>query len=333
MRAKKGSQFERVVAAVLRVMDPGTRVRRGQWVQGPDGWRELDVLVEGTSDGQNRRVLVECKDFNPKITGPVGIAHVDALESKRRDLQVDVAIICSNAGFTADAVHKAARVGIGLVGVMRQGDKGIRFAVTEEIYTRKLQVEDLKISLLGPNPIDLNGVRFEDVRFRDVPVGNWVVRPAMLCIGSNPIVSGSYSATHRLRVPLEFTLPSGPVTVTQVNFHYRISGGWFAQQVTLDATHGLYVWLRHRVRLAPGPGQFLIKGVDIHAGQPISRRPDRELRGIKDVRPGEMAVALMLLSGLEPREPVPELDVHIEPQDLECSIANLPAEAYTSAGA
>ena len=53
------------------------------------------------------------------------------------------------------------------------------------------------------------------------------------------------------------------------NFHMKITGGWFAQQVTLDASQGFYDWLRHRIRLAPGPSQFLISGVDIYAGTQI----------------------------------------------------------------
>lgn len=68
--------------------------RHGEWVVGPDGRRELDVLIEGTVDGVPKKVLVECKDFNPKTTGPVGIGFVDALESEHRDLGVDASFIC-----------------------------------------------------------------------------------------------------------------------------------------------------------------------------------------------------------------------------------------------
>ena len=328
-KAKRGSQYERVVAAVLRAMDPRSKVRRGQWVSGPDGRRELDVLVEGNADGQGRRVLIECKDYSPKKTGPVGIQHVDALESKRRDMQADVAIICSNAGFTTQAVHKASRVGIDLISVMRRGDKRIRFAVTQEMYVRKVKVEELNISLQGPEPICLSGVRFDDVIFEGAPVGNWIVRRAMTLIGSNPIVAGSYAGTYPLRSPLEFTLPSGPVTVSQVDFNLRISGGWYAQQVTLDTTHGgMYDWLRHCVRMAPG--HFLINVVDINAGKLIDRPPDRMLHGERNLPTGHLLVKLLLITGLEPREPIPDLNSHVVLEDLDPLIKDLPAEAYTS---
>src|SRR5580765_3835188 len=99
-------------------MDLGASIRHGVWLVGPDGRRELDVFI--TVEGQKRHVVVECKDFNPNTTGPVGIGYVDALESKRWDLGVDASFLCSNAGFTTDAVSKAKRVGIGLIAVMRK---------------------------------------------------------------------------------------------------------------------------------------------------------------------------------------------------------------------
>ena len=72
----------------------------------PDGRRDRDVVIEGTAEGKRRHVLIECKDFNPNSTGPVGIGYVDALESKHRDLGMDVSFICSNAGFTTCAIRK-----------------------------------------------------------------------------------------------------------------------------------------------------------------------------------------------------------------------------------
>jgi len=51
-------------------------------------------------------VVIECKDWNR----PIGIAFIDALDSKRRDLGASIAMICSNSGFTSDALRKAARV-------------------------------------------------------------------------------------------------------------------------------------------------------------------------------------------------------------------------------
>ena len=158
LSGKRGKPFERVVKEVLSTLDPRSVVRQGQWVTGPDGRRELDVLIEGSVEGVRRRVLVECKDFNPNTTGPVGIRFVDALESKRRDLAADVSFICSNAGFTTDAIRKAKRVGIGLIAVLRERDHRIRFQVREEIYIRRVTVQTLTIGLQTEPAVKLDGV-------------------------------------------------------------------------------------------------------------------------------------------------------------------------------
>ncbi len=330
---KRGRPYERVVADVLKAMDPGASVQDGVWVAGPDGRRDMDVFIDGTADGQQRRVLVECKDFHPKKTGPVGIGYVDALESKRRDLGIDVSFICSNAGFTANAISKAKRVGIGLISVMRKGDKRIRFSVAEEIYTRKVKVEQLTIVLRGSDPIHLDSVPFDAVTYDGIPVGNWVVHRTLLLLGRNPIVKGTYSVTHKLKLPTEFGLPTGPVLAHAIDFKLTITGGWFAQQITIDATGAIYDWLRRRVRLIPGPYQLHLQGVNIYEGTPISAPPQSELRHMKDLRNGEVASALMLLEDLEVKEPAPDIDSLVEPVDLDLIMSDLPAEAYTSVGA
>src|SRR5688572_1900076 len=97
--SKQGKQFELVVADVAREMTPGADVQQGQWVQGPDGARELDVVIKGQVDGAQRTIYIECKDYNPK-RGPLGVAQIDAIDSKHRDLGFDISLLCSNAGFT-----------------------------------------------------------------------------------------------------------------------------------------------------------------------------------------------------------------------------------------
>jgi hypothetical protein len=327
---KPGKPFERVVRDVLKALDPTPVVRQGVWVVGPDGRRELDVLVEGTAEGVRRRVLVECKDFNPNTTGPVGIGIVDALESKRRDLEADVAIICSNAGFTADAIRKAKRVTIGLIGVLKEGDRRIRFEVREEIYLRRVIVRELTIGLAAEGAIRLDGVAFESVTFDGVPLGNWVIKRAMLLIGSNPIVTGNFRATHALRAPIRLGLASGSVMATRIDFNLTISGGWFAQEVRLSATAGVYDWLRRRVRLAPGPSQFHIKNVDFEKGDPIDRPPESELNVSNEMRRGDVWANLLVIGGLDVREPVPPIDEFVVPEDLDPFIKDLSAEAVTS---
>ena len=62
-------------------------------------------------------------------------------------------------------MSKAARGGIGLIGVMKKGDRRIRISVTQEPHTRKLTVEYLNIVLKGVQPIDHATPGFQDIYF------------------------------------------------------------------------------------------------------------------------------------------------------------------------
>ena len=132
--AKAGDAYQDAVAAVARQLDPTARVQVGEWVEGPDGERDCDVGVY--PGGGSRYVYIECKDRKR----PVGIEFVDALESKRKDVKADVAVLCSNSGFTRDALRKAARVGIPALSALIEGDSRIRVQVQEEIYTRNIKI-------------------------------------------------------------------------------------------------------------------------------------------------------------------------------------------------
>jgi len=90
-----------IVGAVQEAMDPGANVTTGDWIKTRYGRRDRDVYVVGTINGTSRTVLIECKDW----TDPVGIDVVEQLETKRRhSVKADVAIICSNSGFTRPAI-------------------------------------------------------------------------------------------------------------------------------------------------------------------------------------------------------------------------------------
>ena len=109
--AKAGDEYRELVGNVVRALEPGATVRTEQWIEGPDGDRDMDVEVRGTLNGQPQFVLIECKDHRR----PVGIGYVDAFESKRRDLKPNRSIMFSNSGFTDDGLNKARRVGIEMV--------------------------------------------------------------------------------------------------------------------------------------------------------------------------------------------------------------------------
>ncbi len=47
---KAGTEYQELVALVAQALDPEADIRTGQWIEGPDGNREVDVEVRGTVD-------------------------------------------------------------------------------------------------------------------------------------------------------------------------------------------------------------------------------------------------------------------------------------------
>jgi hypothetical protein len=45
---KTGDEYQQIVGAVVKALDPGAQVTVGKWVIGPDGRRDKDVEVRGT---------------------------------------------------------------------------------------------------------------------------------------------------------------------------------------------------------------------------------------------------------------------------------------------
>lgn len=301
----------------------GARVEQGVIVLGPDGHRDIDVrVITRPTDGQHRRVLVvvECKDYDPGKTGPVGIAYLDALESKARDLSADVAFICSNAGFTSDAINKAKRVGIRLIGAMRNSDGRIRFKVTEDLYTRRITVTRMELALrVRDDAVPLAHVPFDSITFAGLPVGNWVRKRAM-CLLKHPIVSGNFELTYRLTEELQFQVPSSSVVADWIGIKVALTGGWFAQQAQIDSTGAVYDWLRRRVRMLPGPGQLSLVGVNMEAGRPVDGPPPPELSALTDLQLGEAWMQLSMVSGIGQLDPAPDLDKFVHPDDLNDTI-------------
>ena len=106
--------------------------------------------------------------------------------------------------------------------------------------------------------------------YEGVPLGNWILRRAFLALTANPVVEGVFTGTHKLIEPVVSVLPTGSVTVDQIDFVMRMRGSWYEQEVTLDASGGFYDWNRRRVRLEAGPSQLHINDVNMEAGSRVA---------------------------------------------------------------
>ena len=248
-KIKLGKNFELVVQDIVKEMDPDAVVTCGEWIQGPDGSREIDVLIEGTAAGQRRRIQIECKDYNPK-SRPIGIGTIDALESKHRDLGVDVSLLCSNAGFSAEAVSKAKRVGIGLVGALREEDPRIRYKVFDEIYIRRVDIlKDSGAFSFHFTDQSLQAQRPEEYLYDGKPVTEWLLHRIGIFLGSNQVVSGYHCLIFRFLTPISVSTANGAAKCTGVEVGFEIRGQWIAQVIQIDARSGLYDWMHQTIAL------------------------------------------------------------------------------------
>jgi len=90
-----------------------------------------------------------------------GVEVVDAADSKKADIRVTAMLICSNTGFDSVAIAKAKRKKIGLISVLRQGDKRVKAIIEEEIYLRKIDINPLTFTYNGSDLKDLNPNPYE----------------------------------------------------------------------------------------------------------------------------------------------------------------------------
>ncbi len=326
-RLKKGRAFEECVATVIRALSPNATVSQGTWVEGPDGRRDQDVLIETTIDGKPFRTLVECKDYDPAKTGPVGIKVLDELDSKSRDLSFDLAIICSNAGFTEPAMRKAQRLGIVLLGILREGDARVRHHVLEFVYFRRIKIDRLAFRLERKTETESESCLDISASYAGAPVANWVCHYSVDSIIANPIGAGSYAGSFRLKTPTAFTLASGETfTATNLHTELTLSGGWFEQVGTIDGMTGIYDFLRRRIRVASGPYKIHFKGLDLTKGSPVTHPPRQEVDFPNDSGDEDLWLQLLYLIDCNCHHPIPPIHELVAPEDLDTTVSGLVPE-------
>ncbi len=270
--AKAGRIYEKLVADIMSTMSPGASVQYGQWTEGPDGRRDLDVKIWGTINGEDQFVVIECKDWKDAV----GISVVDALDSKRRDIDADYALICSNSGFTSDALRKAKRVGIGMVAALKSGDKRIKVVIKEEVYTRELSIEDCRSTCHFLDETSLSRIPENydpiDITYKQLPIVNWVFEKylllAVLCPNAQTI-----NAFYKFKEPITFDFGTVGLLVNAYEIVLQIKTVWMSQIVSLDASVGIYDFIQHKTIMPPGPQQYKMKGVDFARWKPIDFIP------------------------------------------------------------
>jgi hypothetical protein len=305
---KAGTEYEELVAEIAKACDPGADVRAGVWVDGPDGRLDMDVHIAAKLDGRPFNILVECKDYDRKSTGKVERALVDALDSKRADLPVDATILCSNSGFSQDALRKARRKCIGMISILKKGDARIKAEIIEERYIPRVELNrQFTTSVTGPNAIP-SPFDVRKLVYASRPVFPWLEWRATLVAVGNPEKSGAV-VTFRLRQPTVFDYGAHNLILKQLSIRFTYATTWHPQVVTLDASTGIYDYLRGRVRLAPGKQTFTMSQNrhPFDLAPPIPGPPPNWRKNL-GLQPGEIDMHLIVVDGSPDPEKVALLD-------------------------
>lgn len=200
-----GKPFEAVTETVFRTLsrnDKYSSVDRDTRLEDVRGQkRQVDVLVEAKVLGFETKTLIECKDYKRRV----GVGHVDALDSKRRDLPVDFAVLVSRNGFTQGAIIKAKSV-------------GIRLCTLEENVDVSVLGLDLHLCVLEVFP------KHSRFSFSNDAGKNLTFTPSMARInGLTPIeflrkgLENGYLAIRNFTDPIEYSSKSGEFNVSMTD--------------------------------------------------------------------------------------------------------------------
>lgn len=309
---KRGDEYQEIVGAVAKALDPGATVNVGQWVEGPDGRRDMDVEVKGTIEGRPRFVLIECKDWRR----PVGIKEIDALDSKRHDLGSDETIIYSNSGFTGDALRKARRVRIGACSVLKAKDKLIKLAFYRELVAKKISVDRwspvLYFAKNNPQRLE-NGWDVSSLLYKGSAVVNWISRISYDILKRHEDCK-EVVANFAFGQEVKFTLGDSVLKLTGIGFRLECSKKWVSQEVQVDITLGIFDHLRNKI-VIPDKETYILGWIDPNAWTEI------DYPGWKPPEKGSFELYLTLFNPVKEVETkeTPELDAIIIEREEKCS--------------
>jgi hypothetical protein len=244
---KAGTYYTDFVGRVLAALEPGYTVRTGEWIEGPDGRRDMDVEVRGAREGVPHFCLVECKDWRRKV----GIPVVDALDSKRADLKADRAIIYSNSGFTRQAVRKARRIGVELASAVCEHDPKIKPQLRTKVVLPAYGPFDEMIRLMvvgethPPAPFGI-----ADIFFEDLPLQNWLHTLSVWLIkpAEKPSSVEVKFTFHKYEI---FVVRGQPVWVAGFHVFLRYRRHMISQDIPITVSRGAYDFTHGRLLLPP----------------------------------------------------------------------------------
>jgi hypothetical protein len=121
-----GEKFEQLITEIFEALTRNNEfesISKNVQLPGPDGDREIDVLITGKVGPFSVNTIVECKDYKNKVN----VMVVDALHSKMADVKANKAVLVTRNGFSRGAILKAKRLGISLCTANQASDETWKF--------------------------------------------------------------------------------------------------------------------------------------------------------------------------------------------------------------
>jgi hypothetical protein len=305
--------YRQLVASVIGAFDPNAEIDSGALLSTPDGRRSVDVAVRSSRD--KKPTLTAIDILYLPLGQKVGIEAVDAADSKRTDIKADAMLLCSNTGFDEEAISKAKRKNIGLVSILRQGDKRVKAIIEEEIYLRKVKLEDVRITWKGDDLQNLNpDDRVLDYNGGSVP--GWMILKSSLLATMNPDLVVRTAMTFRLKQPTIFYKNGKRLTLRSMTIAFTPVIHWFSETVRLDAKAGIYDYIRGRLVLTPGLNTYTVSGINFDRAKPLSSAPPSTTLGVGLLKPGEIDTSFVSLETSPETNRAAKLDDLIQDEDL-----------------
>jgi hypothetical protein len=328
--------YRELVAEVVRAVEPNSKITVGGKMAGPNGSTAVDIQILSL-EAKPRLTLIEVVD--QQDGKPVGIELVDRAENKRREIGVDVGLICSNSGFDAAAIRKAKLLGVGLISVVKRGDSRAKALIEEEIFLRRVKVKDLKFRFAGASPEDGQILRslkdMQRLSLHGAYLSDWLAIRSSNAVShyldldsDNALKGGWLQDRLRFKQPTVVSAEGHKIQLVGMAYTVRLDVEWLVQTVRLDATAAVYDYVRGQLKLgrSPNGSVYIVDPIDFQKAIPTDPPP----RGIGmkfGFQPKDVSFSLVHIDGAVPplvpsalREAFNKIEQEILPEDLSVNI-------------
>lgn len=174
-----GIPFEYLVKQIhkkLLEQIPDAKLEHDIRFSGPDGPRQIDIMVTSSLGPYQVRTVIECKDYKR----PVTIKTVDEFASKMCDVKANIGIIVSSNGFTQSAVAKAKRCNISLCTAHQASSKDWKIPLSLRIMLIVYSLQSYRFIIVpGMSSPKENGPQTKFsletmLNINGIPAGHWL---------------------------------------------------------------------------------------------------------------------------------------------------------------